>query len=64
MKELELPCTKLKVVATDGFSSMLGKKTGLIGRIRPEMDKQNPEFYVKLYCIIHQLRLVGSLNTL
>jgi hypothetical protein len=43
MKELELPWTKLKEVTTDGAPSMNGKKTGLMGRIRQEMDKQNPK---------------------
>jgi len=29
----------------------------LIGRIRGEMDKQNPTFYLTLHCIIHQQSL-------
>jgi hypothetical protein len=53
MKELDLPWTKVRGVTTDGAPSMIGKKTGLMGRIRREMDKQNPEFYMKLHCIIH-----------
>jgi hypothetical protein len=39
MKELELPETQLKGVATEGAPGMIGKKTGLMGRIRREMDK-------------------------
>jgi hypothetical protein len=34
MKELELPWTKLMGVTTDGAPSMIGKKTGLMHRIR------------------------------
>jgi hypothetical protein len=33
---------------------MTGKKTGLMGRIRQEVDKYNPEFYMELLCIIDQ----------
>jgi hypothetical protein len=44
MEELELPWTKLKGVTTDKTPSMLGKKTGLMGKIRQEMEKQNPKF--------------------
>jgi hypothetical protein len=36
---------------------MTGKKMGLMGTIRLEMDKQNPEFYMVLHCIIHQQSL-------
>jgi len=32
-------------VKTDGASSMIGRKTGVMGSSRREMDKQNPEFY-------------------
>jgi hypothetical protein len=46
MKDLELPWTKLEGVITDGAPSMVGKKTGLMGRIRREMGKQNPKFYM------------------
>jgi hypothetical protein len=41
-------------VTTGGAPSITGKKTGLMNRIKREMDKQNPEFYMKLHCIIHQ----------
>jgi len=60
MKELELPATKLKRVKTDGASSMTGNETGLMGRIRREMGKQNPEFYMQLHCIVHQQSLCGK----
>jgi hypothetical protein len=33
---------------------MIGKETDLMGRIRREMDKENPELFRKLHCIIHQ----------
>jgi hypothetical protein len=46
MKELELPWTKIKEVTTDGAASMIGKKIGLMGSIRREIYKQNPEFYM------------------
>jgi hypothetical protein len=59
-KELKLPCTKLKGVTRDGAPSMIGNKTGLMGRIRREMDKQNPEFYMDLRCIIYQQSLCGK----
>jgi hypothetical protein len=29
-------------------------QTALMSGIRRESDKQNPEFYMKFYCIIHQ----------
>jgi hypothetical protein len=60
MKDLELPWTKLKEVTTDGAPNMIGKKTGLMGRIRQEMDKQNPEFYIEFHCVIHQQSLCGK----
>jgi hypothetical protein len=28
---------------------MTGKKTGLVGRIRQEMDRENPKFYRDLH---------------
>jgi hypothetical protein len=34
MKELELPWRKLKGVTRDETPSMIGKKTGLVGRSR------------------------------
>jgi hypothetical protein len=39
MKELDLPWTEPKVVTTDGAPSVIGKKTGSMGRLRGEMDK-------------------------
>jgi hypothetical protein len=60
MKELELPWTKLNWVTTDRAPSMIEKKTYLMGRIRREMDKQNPEFDMELHCIIHQESLCGK----
>jgi hypothetical protein len=39
MKEFELQQIKLKAVTTDGVPSMIGKKTGWMGRIRQERDK-------------------------
>jgi hypothetical protein len=53
IKELELPWTKLKRVKI-GTSSVIGRKTDLMGRFRREMDKQNTKFYMELHCIIHQ----------
>jgi hypothetical protein len=40
---------------TEEDVSGLGKKTGLMNRIRLEMDKQYPKFYMEIHCIIHQL---------
>jgi hypothetical protein len=42
MTKLELPWAKLKGVTTDRAPSMIRKKTGLMGRIMQEMNKQNP----------------------
>jgi len=53
MKELELPWMKLKGVTTDRAASMIGKKTGLMIRMREEMNKHNPKFYVKLQFILY-----------
>jgi hypothetical protein len=61
MKELELPWTKITGVATDGAPGMIGKKTGLMGTIRREMDKKNPELNMDLHRIIHQQSLCGKL---
>jgi hypothetical protein len=36
---------------------MIGNETGLMGRIKREMDKENTEFYMELHCIIHQQSL-------
>jgi hypothetical protein len=44
-KERKLPWTKVKGVTTDGAASMTGNKTGLAGRTRCEMDKENLVFY-------------------
>jgi hypothetical protein len=60
MKELELPWIMLKGMTTDGAPSMIGKKRCLMGKIRREMDKQNPKFYIKIHCIIHQQSLCGK----
>jgi hypothetical protein len=60
MMELELLWTKIQEMTTDGAPSMIEKKTGLRGRIRREKDRQNPEFYVELRCIIHQHSLCGK----
>jgi hypothetical protein len=43
VKGLQILWTKLKGVKTDGAPSKMGKKTGVIGRIRREMDK-HPKF--------------------
>jgi len=41
-------------VITDGVSGMTEKKIGLVGRIRQEMDRQNPIYYMEPHCIIPQ----------
>jgi hypothetical protein len=61
IKELELPLTELNEVTTDRAPSMTGRKRGLMSRIRREMDKQNPEYYMELHCIIHQHSLCGRI---
>jgi hypothetical protein len=43
MKEFELPQTKLKGDDNDRAPSMSEKNRSLMGRIRREIDKQNPE---------------------
>jgi hypothetical protein len=44
-------CYKLlwTVVAVYGLTNMIGKKMGLLGTIRLEVDKHNPEFYMELH---------------
>jgi hypothetical protein len=42
-------------VTTHRAPGMIGKKTSLMGRIRQDMDKQNPKFYMELHCIIQSL---------
>jgi hypothetical protein len=61
VKEHWLPWTKLKAATTDGAPSKIGKKTDLVGRIREEMDNQNPELKMELHCIIHQRSLCGKI---
>jgi hypothetical protein len=46
MKELELIWI---ILAVDGVTNMTGKKTCLMGTIRLEVDKHNPEFYMELH---------------
>jgi hypothetical protein len=53
MKKLDLSWSKLKGGTTDRALSITGKKTGLMGRIRQEMYKQTPNFYMELHCTIH-----------
>jgi hypothetical protein len=53
-KEIDLPWAKVKRVITDRTPSMTGKKTGSVGRIRQEMDTQNPEFHIELHCVIYK----------
>jgi hypothetical protein len=60
MKELELPGQNLRGVTTDGAPSMIGKKIGLMGRIRQELDKRNTKFYMELHSIIYQQSLCGK----
>jgi hypothetical protein len=61
VKELEMPCTELKAVTTEEALSMRGKKTGLICRVRREIDNQNPEFYMEPLGNIHQQSLFGKI---
>jgi len=45
MKKLEVSLDKTKDVTIDGAVSMIGKKTGVMGRTGHEIDlKQNPYF--------------------
>jgi len=44
MKELSLPWTKVHGVTANGVLSMIGRNTGLMGRIRQEMDREIPNF--------------------
>jgi hypothetical protein len=60
MKELELPWIKQKGVKTDEVPSMSGKKMGLMGIIRGEIDIQWPEFYTEHHCIIHRQSICGT----
>jgi hypothetical protein len=47
MKELRLPCKKLRRVTIDEPPSIKAKETGLMGTIRREVGKLNPEFYTE-----------------
>jgi hypothetical protein len=62
-KDLELPWTKLNGVTPHGAPGMARKKARLMDKIRGEMDKKDPEFYIKLHWITHQQSLcVRTLN--
>jgi hypothetical protein len=43
---------RTKGVKTDGATGMTGKETGLRGRIRREVGKQDPKSYTDLHYII------------
>lgn len=47
--KLQLFWTKLKAVITNRARSIIGKKRGLIGRIRREMYRQGSEFCIELH---------------
>jgi hypothetical protein len=48
---------EIKRMIIDRAQSMNGKTTGLMGRIRLDMAKHNPKFYMELHCLLHQLSL-------
>jgi hypothetical protein len=49
VKDLEVPWTKANGITTNGAPSMIANRTGLMGRIRWEVEKQNPKFYKILH---------------
>jgi hypothetical protein len=44
-------------------SSKYDWKRNRFDRIKREMDKQNPEFYMELYCVIHLQSICGKTLT-
>ncbi|KAM8812643.1 general transcription factor II-I repeat domain-containing protein 2-like [Rhynchonycteris naso] len=57
VKDLELGWAKLAIVTTDGASSMVGSKKGVIAHINQEMDKRNHSHPIAIDCLIHQQAL-------
>lgn len=49
----------LEKIKRAGAPVMTGNKTDLMGTIREEMDKRNPEVYTELHCVIHKQSLCG-----
>lgn len=60
MNTLKLNWNNLRSMTTDGAPNMVGKKTGLAGRIKAEMEKRNAEMPIQLHCIIHQQALCSK----
>ena len=57
LRSLNLDWNKLTSVTTDGAKSMVGRLTGLIGRINTQMEDIGVNFPIALHCIIHQQAL-------
>ena len=57
LRSLNLDWKKLTSVTTDGAKSMVGRKSGLIGRINNQMEDIGENFPIALHCIIHQQAL-------
>ena len=54
---INLDWKKLRSITTDGAKSMVGRKTGIIGRINKQMEDVGATNPIALHCIIHQQAL-------
>lgn len=59
-KNLGLDFENLVSITTDGAKSMIGSKSGLIGRINSKMSELNLSPPIGIHCIVHQQALCGK----
>ncbi|KAF0749188.1 general transcription factor II-I repeat domain-containing protein 2-like, partial [Aphis craccivora] len=59
-KNLDLDFENLVSITTDGAKSMIGSKSGLIGRINSKMSELNLSPPIGIHCIVHQQALCGK----
>ncbi|XP_065675686.1 general transcription factor II-I repeat domain-containing protein 2B-like [Hydra vulgaris] len=58
-KKFNLTYNRLISITSDGGSSMIGKKMGVVSRLENEMAENNLSL-IKLHCIIHQQNLTAK----
>ena len=64
IENLGLTWEKLCSITTDGAPNMVGRNTGLVGRIAELTTSKMIETHIFLHCIIHQQSMCGKIMNL